>query len=68
VFEATVAQVRPWLEASDDLDRVTDSFERLLARGNGSTRQRRVLERSGDLRAVVEDLARRTEESWGANP
>lgn len=68
VFEATVAQVRPWLEASDDLDRVTDSFERLMARGSGSTRQRRVLEKSGDLRAVVEDLAHRTEESWGANP
>lgn len=68
VFDAAVAHVRPWLEESDDLDRVTDSFERLMARGNGSTHQRRVLEKNGDLRAVVEDLARRTEESWGTNP
>jgi carboxylate-amine ligase len=64
VFEAAVAHVRPQLEASGDLDQVIDSFERLMARGSGSTRQRRVLEKTGDLRAVVGDLARRTEESW----
>jgi carboxylate-amine ligase len=64
VFEATVAHVRPRLEASGDLEMVRESFERLMARGSGSTRQRRVLEKTGDLRAVVEDLARRTEESW----
>jgi glutamate---cysteine ligase / carboxylate-amine ligase len=64
VFEATVDFVRPALEEAGDLDRVLDSFERLVARGTGATRQRRVLEERGDLAAVVEDLARRTEESW----
>ena len=42
----------------------TASFERLVAAGTGATRQRRVHESAGSLRAVVEDLARRTEESW----
>jgi glutamate---cysteine ligase / carboxylate-amine ligase len=64
VFEAAVAHVRPRLEASGDLDRVTGSFERLVARGSGATRQRRVFEKTGELRAVVDDLGRRTEESW----
>lgn len=67
IFEATVRHVRPALEEAGDLDRVTASFERLLARGNGATRQRRVREETGDLRSVVEDLARRTEESWVAD-
>ncbi len=67
MFAALVERTRPALEETGDLDRVTTSFERLLARGTGATRQRRVFERSGgDLRAVVEDLARRTEESWAA--
>jgi carboxylate-amine ligase len=65
VVETTVDFVRPALEEAGDLDRVTESFERLVVRGTGATRQRRVRENGGDLRAVVEDLARRTEESWG---
>lgn len=64
-FEALVAHVRPALEGTGDLARVTEAFERLAARGTGATRQRAVLEATGDLRAVVFDLARRTEESWG---
>ncbi len=64
VFDATVAHCRDALVASGDLDRVTASFERLVATGTGATRQRRVHESAGSLRAVVEDLARRTEESW----
>ena len=36
----------------------------LVVRGTGAVRQRRVHEERGDLTAVVEDLARRTEESW----
>jgi carboxylate-amine ligase len=36
----------------------------LVARGSGATRQRKVFESTGSLGAVVEDLARRTEESW----
>ncbi len=65
VFEATVAHVRPALEEAGDLAHVEESFDRMLARGNGATRQRRVRESADDLRGVVEDLARRTEESWG---
>ena len=64
VFDATVDYVSPALEEAGDLDLVRDSFERLLARGNGATRQRRAFAVGGDLRSVVEDLARRTEESW----
>ncbi len=64
VFEATVDHLRPALEEAGDLEVVRDSFERLVARGNGATRQRRLFERSGSLRSVVDDLARRTEASW----
>ena len=64
VFDATVSFTRAALEESGDLDLVRDSFERLVARGTGSTRQRQAFERTGSLRAVVEDLADRTEESW----
>ena len=64
-FQATVDWVRQALEESGDLDLVVDSFERLVARGSGAVRQRRTFETSGSLRSVVEDLARRTEESWG---
>jgi glutamate---cysteine ligase / carboxylate-amine ligase len=64
VFDATVRHVRPALEEAGDLERVTGSFERLVATGTGATRQRSVFESTGDLRAVVADLARRTEESW----
>jgi carboxylate-amine ligase len=65
VFDATVEHCRDALDEHGDLDRVRDLFERLVARGTGATRQRRAFESSGSLRGVVEDLARRTEESWG---
>jgi carboxylate-amine ligase len=65
VFDATVRHVRPALEQAGDLDLVTGSFERLVARGTGAARQRAVHESTGDLVRVVADLARRTEESWG---
>jgi len=64
-FRATVDWCRPALEESGDLDLVMDSFERLVSRGSGADRQRKAFEASGALRSVVEDLARRTEESWG---
>jgi carboxylate-amine ligase len=67
VFAAALSYVRPALEEAGDLDDVTQGFERLVSRGNGATRQRRVREAGGDLRRVVEDLARRTEESWSAD-
>jgi carboxylate-amine ligase len=65
VFEAVVSHSREALEEHGDLDVVTDGFERLVSRGNGATRQRRVFESTGSLPDVVDDLARRTEESWG---
>jgi carboxylate-amine ligase len=65
VFAAAVEHARPALEEHDDLDRVLDGFERLQSRGTGATRQRRVHEETADLGRVVDDLARRTEESWG---
>jgi carboxylate-amine ligase len=64
VFEALVERARPALEDAGDLERVQDSFDRLLARGNGATLQRRRFEERGSLAAVVEDLAVRTEETW----
>jgi len=64
VIEALLHCTRPMLEAADDFERVTDLTQRILARGGGATRQRRVLEATGSLAAVVDDLARRTEESW----
>jgi len=64
VFEATVEHVRPALEESGELSLVCDLFERLVARGNGATRQRRQFEETSSIRSVVEDLALRTEESW----
>ncbi|RYP80785.1 hypothetical protein EKO23_24405 [Nocardioides guangzhouensis] len=51
------------LEAANDLERVADLAQRILARGGGATRQRRVREATGSLAAVIDDLARRTEES-----
>jgi len=65
VFGAALAYARAALEEAGDLDTVAEGFERLVSRGNGATRQHRVRETGGDLRRVVEDLARRTEESWG---
>jgi glutamate---cysteine ligase / carboxylate-amine ligase len=64
VFEAAVEHARPALEEAGDLDLVQQLFEQLVTRGNGSTRQRRVFEATGSLLAIVEDLGRRTEESW----
>ncbi len=64
VLDAVVRHLRPALEETGDLDLVTGSLERVLARGTGATRQRSVFEATGDLGAVVEDLAERTEESW----
>jgi carboxylate-amine ligase len=64
VFGATVDFVRPALEEAGDLELVGESFDRLVSRGGGATRQRRVLEATGELRSVVEDLAVRTEQSW----
>ncbi len=64
VVGGLVAHVRAALEDSADLDEVTDSFERLLARGTGAARQRAAAERGGGLEPVVADLLTRFAASW----
>lgn len=60
VLEELVDAIRDQLEATGDLDLVEEGIRRVLADG-GSTRQRAAYERSGgDMRAVVDDLVRRT--------
>ena len=62
--ESLVDHVRPALEHTEDDALVHDLLERVLARGGGATRQRRIFEKEGSLEAVVTDLRNRTEESW----
>ena len=52
--------------AAGDLELVRDQVERLLARGNGATQQRRTFERTGSLVEVVADAVARTEALPGA--
>jgi glutamate---cysteine ligase / carboxylate-amine ligase len=60
VVRALVDHTAEALADAGDDGRVDQLLSRLLARGTGATRQRATLERSGDLREVVADLARRT--------
>ena len=60
VLAGMVEHVRPALEASGDRILVEEGLERVLTTGTGSTRQRRVLERTGQLTDVVAELARVT--------
>jgi carboxylate-amine ligase len=55
---------RDALEAAGDAALVEDQVERLLARGNGATQQRRTFERTGSMADVVADAVARTEASW----
>ncbi|MEH1165125.1 glutamate--cysteine ligase [Micromonospora sp. CPCC 205539] len=55
-----MAVVAPALLRHGDLGYVLAQLARLRRDGTGATRQRRVLERTGDLRAVLDDLAART--------
>jgi len=68
VLESLVALVRPALEEAGDLALVRDLVERLLTRGNGATRQRRVFEAQGSLGTVVTDLCARTRAADDARP
>lgn len=65
VFDSFVSYTRDALDEAGDTATVMSSFEQLVARGSGAARQRAVAETSGDLEAVVADLVRRTEASWG---
>ena len=61
---ALVDHTREALDAAGDTALVEDQVERLLARGNGATQQRRSFERTGSLADVVADAVARTEASW----
>jgi glutamate---cysteine ligase / carboxylate-amine ligase len=63
VLAYLIGMLRPALENDGDLRLVQDLTERLLSRGGGATRQRRVFETDGSLGAVVADLVRQTEAS-----
>lgn len=52
--------VRPALDEAGDLPFVEEGLERLLRRGSGAERQRRVHSRGHDLAAVVDDLIEAT--------
>jgi glutamate---cysteine ligase / carboxylate-amine ligase len=62
VVEWLIRRVRPALEETNDITRVQQSLEGLLARGTGASRQRAAFERGG-LEEVVADLRRRFEGS-----
>ena len=61
---ALLDHTRDALDAAGDTALVEDQVERLLARGNGATQQRRTFERTGSLADVVADAVARTEASW----
>jgi glutamate---cysteine ligase / carboxylate-amine ligase len=60
VVQTLIDHVRPALEETHDVGLVGESFERLVARGTGASRQRAAFERGG-LDEVVADLRRRFE-------
>jgi carboxylate-amine ligase len=55
VLDALVEHVAPALEEAGDLLTVRTLLDAVLKRGTGAERQRQVLERTGDLAAVVRD-------------
>ena len=64
VLHSLLEHVGPAVDDTGERRFVEDGFERLLARGNGAVRQRRTFEETGDLAAVVDDLADATEATW----
>jgi len=64
VFDSLVEATGDHLDQAGDRERARELFERVLARGTGAVRQRRRFEETGDLVAVVDDLADATEASW----
>jgi glutamate---cysteine ligase / carboxylate-amine ligase len=60
VLDALLEYVGPALDASGDLDLVTERLAEVGDRGNGARRQRSVLERTNRIGDVVADLARVT--------
>jgi glutamate---cysteine ligase / carboxylate-amine ligase len=64
VFEALRTHVEPALRDAGDWEWTGDAFDRLMAQGTGSARQRSAYEASGSVQGVVKDLIARTEDSW----
>ncbi len=60
VISALVAHVLPALKRSGDEALVTERIDTVFVRGNGATRQREILEKTGHLSDVVDALARAT--------
>ncbi|MFP5023330.1 glutamate--cysteine ligase [Pseudonocardia phyllosphaerae] len=56
-----LAELRPWLEETGDLEQVTELTEAVLARGSAAALQRRAFGRRGSLADVVDDLVARTQ-------
>lgn len=57
VVDLLVAHVRPALDEAGDTSTVKELLAGLRGRGTGAVRQRRILARGGDLRAVLADAA-----------
>jgi carboxylate-amine ligase len=57
VARRLLAYLRPVLEDEGEWDEVGELLERVLADGNGATRQRRALARGGTFRAVMDSIA-----------
>ena len=60
VVDALVDHIRPALEDVGDLDAVQEGLARLREEGNGAIRQRRMLERTGQLVDLVAESVRST--------
>ncbi|MEU5671642.1 glutamate--cysteine ligase [Micromonospora sp. NPDC047753] len=60
LVDEMMAVIAPALLRHGDLGYVLAQLARLRRDGTGATRQRRVLERTGDLRVVLDDLIART--------
>ncbi|MBM0277177.1 carboxylate-amine ligase [Micromonospora tarensis] len=60
LVDELMALIAPALLRHGDLGYVLAQLARLRRDGTGATRQRRILERTGDLRAVIDDLVTRT--------
>ncbi|MET8093443.1 glutamate--cysteine ligase [Micromonospora sp. NPDC005220] len=60
LVDELMAVIAPALLRHGDLGYVLAQLARLRRDGTGATRQRQVLERAGDLRAVLDDLVTRT--------
>ena len=68
LIEKLLGRLRPALEAGGDWEEVSRLVRRTLEGGNSAARQRRVLERTGSLTAVVDALLEETAAGAKAPP